>query len=192
MESVLTKIFKQPEFSQDELDIILPKFKAVEFQKNDFLLSEGKTANHYWFVEKGFLRSFAVDPQGNDITTHFFGIGDIVIDWPSFFLRQPTRENIQALTDCTCWQIDFESFQQLFHSNIAFRESGRTRLVGSYFELKKNSVSMIVDSATERYKRLLREKPQIVHNVPLRQIATYLGITDTSLSRIRKEITSEE
>jgi CRP-like cAMP-binding protein len=192
METILHKIFKQPEFTQEALDMIFPKFKEVKFLKNDLLLTEGQTAQHYWFVETGFLRSFAVDLKGNDISTNFFTTGNIVIDWPSFFLRHPTRENIQALTDCTCWQLDFESFQQLFHSNPAFRESGRTRLVGSYFELKQNSVSMIVDSATERYKRLLKEKPQIVHNAPLRQIATYLGITDTSLSRIRKEISQEE
>ena len=104
-------------------------------------------------------------------------------------MRTPTRENIQALTDCICWQLDFETFQQLFHSIEAFREAGRSRLVKSYFELKRHSTSLISDQAKDRNKRLLAEKPPNVQNVSLKQIASYLGVTDTSLSRIRKEVT---
>ena len=70
----------------------------------------------------------------------------------------------------------------------AFREIGRTRLINNYFELKNHSVSVITDPAKERYLNLIKTKPSIVQNVPLKQIATYLGITDTSLSRIRNEI----
>ena len=117
---------------------------------------------------------------------YFFAAGNIVIDWPSFFLRTPTRENIQALTDCICYQISFESFQHLFHSIISFREQGRTTLVNSYFHLKQHNISIIADPAKDRYKRLINEKPEIAQNVSLKQIATFLGITDTSLSRIRK------
>lgn len=108
----LTKIFNQPAFTREESEKIIAHFKKVTFIKNDFLLKPGKTANHYWFVESGFIRAYAVDTEGNDISTDFFTTGDIVIDWPSFFLR----EYIQALTDCICWQLDFETFQQLFHS----------------------------------------------------------------------------
>lgn len=187
----LNNIFPEPQFTKGEREQIIPKFTQKTFAKHDFLLQEGKTANQYWFVESGYIRSFAVDTEGNDISTNFYTTGDIVIDWPSFFLRNPTRENIQALTDCVCWQLDFQTFQQLFHSIESFREAGRTRLVGGYFQLKNHSISMIVDPAKERYKRLLHNKPEILRNVSLKQIATYLGITDTSLSRIRKEIASE-
>ncbi|MEO6148707.1 MAG: Crp/Fnr family transcriptional regulator [Mucilaginibacter sp.] len=187
----LLNIFSADKFSKEELDIIIPKFKKVDFAKNSFLLSEGKTAKHYWFVQSGFVRSFAIDTDGNDISTNFYTTGDIVIDWPSFFLRAPTRENIQALTNCICWQLDFDTFQTLFNTIEAFREQGRTTLVKSYFELKGHSISMIADQAIDRYKQLIKQKPQLLQNVSLKQIATYLGITDTSLSRIRKEFASE-
>lgn len=187
----LLSVFPKDDFKEEDLALVISKFKRVEFAKNDYLLSEGSPANHYWFVESGFIRSFAVDPDGNDISTHFFSTGDIAIDWPSFFMRTPTRENIQALSACVCWQLDFATFQELFHNIVTFRESGRARLVGSYFELKKHNVSMIVDQAKERYKKLVQEKPRIVQNVSLKLIATYLGITDTSLSRIRKELSQE-
>jgi CRP-like cAMP-binding protein len=187
----LNNIFNETKFRQEELELIVPKFKKVEFTKNDFLLEEGKTANYYWFIESGFVRAFAIDTEGNDISTNFYSLGDIVIDWSSFFLRQPTRENIQALTDCICWQLDFETFQMLFNSIESFREQGRATLVESYFALKKQSISMISDQAKDRYIRLLKEKALILQNVSLKHIATYLGITDTSLSRIRKEVIQE-
>lgn len=184
----LKEIFSPADFKEDELKLIIPKFKKVEFAKNDFLLQEGKTENLYWFLESGFARSFVNDTNGNDITTNFYSCKDVVIDWSSFFLRNPTRENIQALTDCVCWQLDFESFQQLFHGIETFREHGRRRLVSSYFALKNHSVSIIADQAKERYLQLLKDKPQIVQNVSLQHIATFLGITNSSLSRIRKQI----
>jgi CRP-like cAMP-binding protein len=187
-EHFLKKIFSANDFKETELERILPKFKPVKFAKNDFLLQEGKTENCYWFLESGFARSFVNDINGKDISTNFYGPTDVVIDWSSFFLRKPSRENIQALTDCVCWQLDYETFQQLFDSLDTFREQGRKRLVSAYFELKNHSVSMIADQAKERYLQLLKDKPQIVQQVSLQHIASYLGITKYSLSRIRKEI----
>ncbi len=184
----LHTIFRSDHFSAEELDTIVPKFAEVRFAKNELILEAGRTENHYWFLQSGLIRSFVIDTDGRDTTTNFYATGDIAIDWTSFFLRHPTRETFQALTDCTCWQLDFETFQQLFHSIRSFREQGRTTLVGSYFALKQQSIAMITDQAKDRYLRLLNEKPHIIREVSLKHIATYLGITDTSLSRIRKEI----
>lgn len=185
----LNNIFTAADFKESELAIIIPEFMQVTFSKNSFLLAEGKTENNYWFLQQGFARAFVTSANGDDTTTSFYSSGDVIIDWPSFFLRKPTRENIQAITDCICWQLDFEKFQQLFHSIETFREHGRRRLVSSYFTLKNHSVSIIADPAKERYLKLLKEKPHIVQNVSLQHIASYLGITKYSLSRIRKEIT---
>lgn len=183
----LTTIFNEQKFQDGELEKILGQYQRIEFAKHDYLISEGSTANFYYFLEAGFARSYAIDPEGNDVTTKFFSTSDIVIDWHSYFLRTQCRENIQAITPCIAWKITFDDFMKLF-SIEAFRDVGRTRLVTNYFELKNHTVSVIVDPAKERYLNLVKEKPDIVQNVPLKQIATYLGITDTSLSRIRKEI----
>lgn len=187
----LHHIFKSPNFSTEELEQIIPQFRKMTFSKNDYLLKEGSVSNQYWFIENGFARSFAIDTEGNEVSTNFFSIGDVVIDWSSFFLRQQTRENIQAISDCVCWQLDYEKFQHLFNSIKSFREQGRANLVESYFALKNRSTSMITDSAKDRYLKFLEEKNQIVQFMPLKYIASYLGITDTSLSRIRKEISIE-
>ena len=191
-DNILEQIFSPHTFTPAEREAILAPFRPVTFEKGDFLLRAGDLAQHYWFVETGFLRSYALDPEGDEVSTNFFGRGDIVIDWPAFFMRAPTREYIQALTPGAGWQLDYETFQRLFHSIEAFREAGRARLVQSYFQLKRHSLSLITDPAKDRYLRLLTEKPGLVQNVPLKQLATYLGITDTSLSRIRKAVAREE
>lgn len=187
----LHRVFSPSNFRPEELLQIVSKFKQVKYSKEDYLLESGRTANNYWFVEQGLLRSYVVDAEGNEISTGFFSVGDIVIDWPSFFLREPTREYIQALSDCNCWQLDYENFQTLFHNIEAFREQGRATLVGSYFALKKNHVALVADRAKDRYMRLMEEQPEIVQQVPLKYIASFLGVTDTSLSRIRREIANE-
>ncbi len=183
----LTTIFKPENFKKEELELILKQFDAVTFKKNDFLIESDKIAPYYYFLESGFLRSYIIDFEGNDITTHFYGPEDIVIDWHSYFLKKPCKESFRALSDGQCWKISFEKFMNLF-SIESFREVGRTRLVKNYFELKNHSISIIADDAKDRYLTLLKDKPAIVQNAPLKHIATYLGITDTSLSRIRKEI----
>jgi CRP-like cAMP-binding protein len=184
----LNVIFPEQNFEKQDYEKILGQYQRLEFAKNDYLIPEGSQADYYYFLETGFARSYVLDLEGNDITTKFFGPADIVIDWHSYFLKTKCRENTQAITPCAAWKITFENFMKLF-SIEAFREVGRTRLVSHYFELKTHSVSIIADTAKDRYLHLLNSKPDLIQNVPLKQIATYLGITDTSLSRIRKEIT---
>jgi CRP-like cAMP-binding protein len=185
--SFLLNIFNENNFKTEELQKILSQYERKEFSKNDYLIKEGTVADYYYFMESGFARSYVIDQEGNDITTKFFSGTDIVIDWHSYFLKTRCREYIQAVTPCVAWKISFENFMKLFHIE-SFREVGRTRLINNYFELKNHSVSVIADAARDRYLNLMEAKPDIVQNVPLKQIATYLGITDTSLSRIRKDI----
>lgn len=184
----LHSIFKPESFDKNELELVLEQYQEIHFKKGDYLIEEEKIAHYYYFLESGFCRSYAIDLEGNDITTKFFTKNDIVIDWHSYFLKKRCKESVQALTAGKCWKISFPDFMKLFHIE-AFREVGRTRLINSYFELKNHSVSVITEHAKERYLSLVKEKPELVQNVPLKHIATYLGITDTSLSRIRKEIT---
>lgn len=187
----LYTIFKPGDFNESELALICNKFKPITIPKNEYLHREGKTAHTYWFLEQGFIRSYVSDTKGNDISTAFYRPGDVVIDWSSFFLRMPGRESIQTLSKCICWECSYDDFQELFNGIKTFREHGRSRLVTDYFRLKNQSISLIADSAKERYLQLLHSKPEIILHVPQQHIASYLGITKYSLSRIRKEITGK-
>ncbi|MEQ9264844.1 MAG: Crp/Fnr family transcriptional regulator [Balneolaceae bacterium] len=188
---ILAKAFNTSSFSPSEMDKMTSLFEFVSFQKGDFVLQQGTVANNLMIVLEGLLRSFAIDPDGNEITTSFHGKGSGVLEVASFFLRVPTKENTQALSDGKGLKISFEGFQELFHSIPNFREAGRARLVNGFFALKNRSLSMITESAENRYLQLLETHPQVIAEAPLKHIATYLGITDTSLSRIRRELSKK-
>lgn len=185
---LLSQVYQHPLISPDERNRIIEAHQEIHFQKGDFILKEGEISNSYLILQSGLIRSFAYDYNGNDITVDFFCESELVIEVLSLFQRIPTQENIQALTDCVCWKINLDVFQELFHSIGGFPEWGRHWMTGRLFHFKQRSVEMVTVSAKERYLKLIKEKPQVMLQSPLKYIASYLGITDTSFSRIRKEI----
>ena len=170
---------------------IAAQFYAVSFPRGAFVLKEGKMCNEYFFLEQGFMRAFAIDNDGAEITTSFYGSGQVVFEVDSFFNRTASRENIQTLTDCAAWVISYEGLNGLFHSLPEFREFGRYILVKGFAALKGRMLGMITEDAETRYAALVKHHPEILQHAPLKQIATYLGVTDTSLSRIRKGFASK-
>jgi CRP-like cAMP-binding protein len=168
--------------------VIFAAHQRVHFSKGDFLLQKGQIANEYYIMESGLVRTFLYDYEGNEITTGFVGDNELVIEVASLFQRVATPEYIQCLSDCSLWKIDYDTFQELFHQIPAFREWGRGWLAFELYQSKMRATEMITEPATKRYLHLMQGRPQIIQQAPLKYIASYLGITDTSLSRIRKEI----
>jgi CRP-like cAMP-binding protein len=166
-------------------------FRLKVFAKNDFFLHEGRISDEYLYLEKGCMRSFANDTHGNDITTNFSTGNQVVFEVSSFFNRTASKENIQALTMGLGWFITYRELNNLFHATPEFREFGRHILVRGFSSLKIRMLSMITETAEQRYINLLNSHPEIFVFAPLKNIATYLGITDTSLSRIRKEFSKK-
>jgi CRP-like cAMP-binding protein len=167
---------------------IADRFEHKAIAKNQLHLTEGKIGDEYLFLEKGYMRAFAHDIAGNEVTTNFCSPGQVVFEVSSFFNRTRSKENIQALTDCEGWYITYKQLNDLFHALPEFREFGRWVLVKGFAELKTRTLSMITETAEERYEQLLKSNPEIFQHAPLKNIASYLGITDTSLSRIRKDL----
>jgi CRP-like cAMP-binding protein len=167
-------------------------FDEKKISRNSLHLKEGLIANEYMVVESGFLRAYTHDTDGNEVTTGFFTKGNLVLEPSSFFHRTPSKENIQALVDSKGWVLTFEKLNALFHAHVAFREFGRSVLVKGFAALKERMLAMINETAEQRYLTLLQTNPDIFQQAPLKHIASYLGVTDTSLSRIRKEITNRQ
>jgi CRP-like cAMP-binding protein len=177
--------------SQRIAEEIASHFSQKTVLKNDFHLIEGHHSNEYLFLETGFMRSYAYDVDGNEVTTNFYGQDQVVFEVSSFFNRTISKENIQALTDCMGWYITYEQLNMLFHSLPEFRDFGRSVLVKGFAALKTRVLSMITETAEERYAHLLETNPEVFQYAPLKNIASYLGVTDSSLSRIRKEFTKK-
>jgi len=162
------------------------EFVPKTIMANEFFLREGMISNEYLFLEKGFMRAFAHNTDGQEVTTNFYSGNQLVFEVSSFFNRTKSKENIQALEDCHVWVITYQQLNYLFHTMPEFRDFGRSVLVKGFSGLKTRVLSMITETAEARYDALLKTNPEIFQHVPLKYIASYLGITDTSLSRIRK------
>ena len=162
-------------------------FEERTFVKNDLFLRENTVSNSYLFLESGIFRAYTIDHEGNDITTNFYTSNQMVFEVASFFTRSRSKENIQALTDSNGWEITYDTLNMLFHSIPEFREFGRAMLVKGFVSLKQRTLTLINETAEERYAHLIQSQPDIFKHAPLKYIATYLGITDSSLSRIRRE-----
>ena len=184
----LIQFFKSSNLvSQKTAEEIAATFSPKEIKRNEFLFKEGRVCNDYFFLEHGFIRAFAIDTEGNDVTTNFYTSGQVVFEVSSFFNRTISKENYQAIVDCEGWSITYDQLNGLFHGMHEFRDFGRSILVKGFSSLKIRMLSMITETAEQRYDALLKTNPEIFQHAALKHIASYLGITDTSLSRIRKE-----
>ena len=172
--------------SEIEAEEIASKFNFVEFSRNEHLLKVNQISDDYLFLQKGLMRAYLLDLEGNEITTEIFTQSNIVFEITSFFNRTRSEINIEAITECIGYRITYQELNDLFHNKPAFRDFGRAILVKEFIASKKKNYAMINQTAEERYHNLLTNRPEILKFVPLKYIASYLGITDSTLSRIRK------
>ncbi len=176
-----------PNITIDEksINLIADQFEEKIILKDDFLLNEGKVSDYY-FLSEGFLRVFTIDKDGNEVTTYFYSKNRIVFDAASFFLKLPSTENIRAMTDSKVYITNFNQLNQLFHSLPAFREFGRQMLVKEFVAYKQRTLAMINQTPEQRYLNLVESNKDVFQYANLSQIASYLGISERTLNRIRQ------
>ena len=177
----------QPFLNESQAREVAAFFNKQLISKGEVFVTKGKVSNAYYYMESGCVRSYTQNLDGEDVTTGLYSSHRVVCELTSFFKRVPAQESYQALSDCKMWHVSFENVQAAFHSLPEFREFGRALLVNEYGALKTRTLSTLHETAEERYANLLKGSPDIFQYAPLKNIASYLGITDTSLSRIRKE-----
>lgn len=171
---------------------IVAHFKERTLAKNDFFLRAGAISNEYLFLVEGLMRAYTLDANGNEVTTYFYTKNKVVFEVSSFFMRSVSQESIQALTPCRAYSISFDQLNELFHAIPDFREFGRAMLVREFAAFKQRTLTLINKPAEERYTELIHSHKDIIHYAQLKHIASYLGITDTSLSRIRRGYARKE
>lgn len=190
-ENIQNYIQSMIQMPTEKAKILADKFECIELAKNEFLLTENNLTKNTYILESGFIRSFTLDNENNEVTTNIYSPFCFINDVMAFFKQRPASESFQTLTACKLWTMSYEDVQTNFHGIPEFREFGRMMLITNYAILKERMLGMIKDTAENRYLKLMKQHPDIFQNVPLKIIASYLGITDTSLSRIRKEISSK-
>lgn len=160
-------------------------FTARTLGKQACWLQAGQRSEEYLFLEHGTIRAFVENAEGNEVTTGLYTGGQVVLEVASFFSRTPSQEHFHALTACSGWVLSYQQLNNLFHTRPEFREFGRAMLVRALTSLKARMLAQVTQPAAVRYDQLLRQHPALWQHVPLKHIASYLGVTDSSLSRIR-------
>lgn len=164
---------------------IAENFDEMSFEKGEYLLKQGKISG-YFYLAQGYMRAYTYSDLGDEVTTYFYPHNRVIFEAASFFQGAKSNENIQAISACKGYYTTFEKLNAMFHSIPEFREFGRAVLVKEFVEYKQRTLSMINKSAEERYAELMQNSADIFQYAHLRHIASFLGITDTSLSRIRR------
>jgi CRP-like cAMP-binding protein len=186
LEQLLHHITKYNPLSAAAQSALNDSFEKILLSKNEFLVSEGQICRHLYFLEKGALRGF-YNLDGKEVT-HWFGFeNDFVTSFHSFITHAPAVENIQLLEGCILWAISKEKLSDLFNRFHEIERLMRIAYERYYIRLEERYVNAHFKSATERYENLLQQTPYIPERVPLGYIASYLGISQETLSRIRSK-----
>ena len=155
--------------------------------KNEYLIKEGKICKHLYFLEQGSLRGY-YNLEGKEITHWFAFAEDFVTSFHSFITQQPSIENIQLLEGCVLWSINKENLMRLLNEYREIERLVRIAYEKYYIRLEERYVNAQFKTATERYQELLQQTPHILEKAPLGVVASYLGISQETLSRIRGKL----
>jgi len=173
--------------SQEEEELILSYFEPVSVKKKKELLEAGEVCKYIYFITRGCLRSYFVDEKGNE---HIYQIrmdNSWISDLQSFFSQSPTKYFLEAIDDSQLLRISYNQLEELYNKVPKLERYFRILFQKAYINALERLNSTMWDSAIDRYNEMLREHPDMFQRVPLVYIASYLGITPESLSRIRKE-----
>lgn len=172
--------------NRDTKEYLIENLKWTEILKKDFILKEGQVCHNIYFINKGLLRCFYTK-NNKEVNSWFMREGDVIISVESFFNQWESKENIQALEDCLLFYIDFQELQYAYQTFPDFNSIGRI-LTEKYYQLSEQRLySLRMQRAHEKYQFLINHFPEIIQRVPLKYIASYLGITEETLSRIRSQ-----
>lgn len=186
-ESILKSISKHIQLSEEETEYFTSLLTVKKLRKRQYLLQEGDIMRHETFVVKGCLRTYKIDVKGQEHVVHFSIEDWWVGDMYSFLTGTPSRLNIDCLEDTEVIQFSKDALEELYIRVPKFERYFRLLVQNAYITAQNRIVSIMTKSALERYHQFLQNYPTIEQRVPNHQIASFLGITPESLSRLRKQ-----
>lgn len=173
------------EFPEEDLQDILSSFTMEILEKNTTLAKAGVICNTLYYIEKGVARSYYYNAEGKDITAWFFNEGNFLTSLESFFQQKNSAYHIELLEDSHLYSISKENMEHLFHKYPLMERFGRKLVIKLFGDMMGKLNAIQFQTAKERYHFMINEYPNLYYRVPLGHIASYLGITQETLSRIR-------
>ncbi len=184
MEALLAFLNSIHPLSEELVDYLSTNLKTKKLRKKDFLLKQGHVSKDICFIDRGLLRCFyLVDDK--EVSSWFMKEGDVVVSVESFIKQTQSYEAIQALADCTLYYITYEELQFIYRNFPEFNFIGRV-LTEKYYTLSEQRLfSLRMQRAPDRYSYLMKHHAELIQRVPSKYLASYLGITEVTLSKIK-------
>lgn len=184
IDQILDRIYPLPDLSKQT---IRQYIREIQFPKGKVLLRANRVEKSIYFIKKGIVRAYA-NLGDKEITFWFGKEGDTIISMKSYVANEQGYEDMETLETCELYELKIEDLRKLFTEDIHIANWGRRFAEYELVRTERRLISRQFQSATERYRELLDDHPDLIQRVQLRHIASYLGITQVSLSRIRAEI----
>ena len=173
--------------SQEEWEAVKPLIEIRKLKKNEYFVREGEIARYISFTQEGYLRVL-YNHDGDEITRDISPLHTFVTALPSYVSQTPSFEIIQAITDCELFVIYRDNLEALYDRYNNWQRVGRRVMEEMFVQTQSRIYAFITQPAEVRYKEMMKQFPDIFQHVPLQYIASYLGITSQSLSRLRRSV----
>lgn len=187
MEAIRRYFEQTVTLSEEDWQFFASKLTEQEFPKNQLLLAAGQTENYLSFIESGIVRYY-IEKDEQERTFAFSFKHSFVSAYNSFLTRTPSVYNIQALTKTKLWRIKYSDLQSIYRETSIGNTIGRHASEALFLKKSERELSLLNETAEQRYLNLFTEQAQLLKEIPLKYIASYIGITPQALSRIRKRI----
>jgi CRP-like cAMP-binding protein len=188
MKELINYLIQFGQLNQPQIDLIKSKAKVTELKKGKYFSEAGKISSQVAFVIDGILRVCYYNNKGEEITRYFIDENNFAVDINSFSTQIPSAEYIQAITDCNLIIFSREALAGLSLIISGFDNIINQITTKSLVEKVKRISPMLAEDAKSRYLSFFDSFPNLANRIPLSLLASYLGITQTSLSRIRRNI----
>lgn len=172
----------------DGLDNVLQHFTCIKAKRNQLLLQQGEVCKYVYFVARGCLQVFVYDAEGNETTRDIVVEDNWCSELISFGNQAPATENIRCVEPCILWAIDARSFQKLMQTIPQFSIVYKQILEASYANSVYRINTFVALSALERVKWLMEYRPKLMARLSSKLIASYLGISKETLSRLKAKL----
>jgi CRP-like cAMP-binding protein len=175
------------DFTEEEMEVIMSQFKPMNLPAGEYFIDEGIVCKNIGFLTKGYIRTY-YEINEQEVTTMVLAKHNIVTAHTSFTLQRPSMSYIQAISDCELLVMSHKSMQELYDRFPKWERLGRLITEQVYAYMEGRVVDYLSLSPEDRYRKMVENDAKILKHVPLRYIASMLGITPETLSRIRNKV----